>query len=247
MLKKTIVVTGACGGIGKAICKRFSDEGWRVVATDCIESESVECDDFLLIDLNILCDQAEYQQKNLTLLLSMVNKYPLNALVNNAATQVISQIEHLSINDWKKTLNVNLLAPFLFSKTLLPMLEKEGGTIVNIGSVHAQLTKPFFSAYSTSKAALGALTRAMAVELGGRVRVNAVMPAATATDMLKEGFSGNRHMYNDLEKMHPIGRVADPTEIADVVAFLASRQASFITGACVGVDGGISARLHDPE
>ncbi len=88
--------------------------------------------------------------------------------------------------------------------------------------------------------------QALAVDIGGKVRVNATNPAATATEMLMAGFSSNPGAYEELKDMHPIGRIADPEEIANVAVFLASDQASFITGSCIQVDGGISIRLHDP-
>ena len=93
--------------------------------------------------------------------------------------------EQLGLADWQETLDVNLMAPVAISRALLPQLKRQRGSIVHIGSIHSQLTKPGFTAYATSKAALAGLTRAMAVELGGSVRVNAIEPAAIATPMLE--------------------------------------------------------------
>jgi NAD(P)-dependent dehydrogenase (short-subunit alcohol dehydrogenase family) len=101
--------------------------------------------------------------------------------------------------------------------------------------------------YATSKAALVGLTRALAVDLGSRVRVNAINPAAVATPMLLDGFKGKEALYAALGGMHPLGRIAEPAEIAQVALFLASRKAAFITGAAFDVDGGILSRLHDPD
>jgi NAD(P)-dependent dehydrogenase (short-subunit alcohol dehydrogenase family) len=129
---------------------------------------------------------------------------------------------------------------------MLPDLEKARGSVVNISSVHATLTKPGFSAYATSKAALLGMTRALAVDLGPRVRVNCVTPAATDTPMLRAGFEGNPAELSALAAMHPSGRIATPEEIARVVLFLASDAASAITGAALAADGGIGGRLHDP-
>ena len=168
----------------------------------------------------------------------------VTALVNNAAVQVLGSADTLTIDDWRATLDVNLLAPFLLTQGLLPELERAGGSVVNVASVHAHLTKPGFVAYATSKAALVGLTRSLAVDLGSRVRVNAVLPAATATPMLLAGLGPGE--AGAVGAVHPLGRVARPEEIAAAVVYLASGAASFVSGAVLAVDGGIGARLHDP-
>ena len=108
---------------------------------------------------------------------------------HNGKDAVLGSFEQLSASDWHETMAVNLLAPVAISRALLPELKRQHGSIVHIGSIHSQLTKPGFTAYATSKAALAGLTRAMAVELGGSVRVNAIEPAAIATPMLAAGFA----------------------------------------------------------
>ena len=139
-----------------------------------------------------------------------------------------------------------MIAPFLLIQGLLPELKKAKGSVVNIASVHSISTKPGFVCYATSKTALVGLTKAMAVDLGPDVRINAICPGATATAMLLSGFEGKGQEFKQLSKMHPLERIAQPTEIADVALFLLSQQASFITGASLSVDGGIGVRLHDP-
>jgi NAD(P)-dependent dehydrogenase (short-subunit alcohol dehydrogenase family) len=143
-------------------------------------------------------------------------------------------------------MKVNAIVPFMLTKSFLPELKQASGSVVNIGSVHAQATKPGFIAYTTSKAALHGLTRALAVDLGPGVRINTLAPAATATEMLKAGFEGNPVGYGALEKVHPAGRIAEPEEIARIALFLVSEDAEFITGATLFADGGILSRLHDP-
>jgi NAD(P)-dependent dehydrogenase (short-subunit alcohol dehydrogenase family) len=143
-------------------------------------------------------------------------------------------------------LNVNLVAPFLLVQALLQELENANGSVINIASIHAQVTKPEFVCYATSKTALVGLTRSMAVDLGGRVRINSICPAAVSTPMLMAGFEGKDDRFKELSRMHPLGRIGTPDEIAQVALFLASPAASFITGAAINVDGGIGSRLHDP-
>jgi NAD(P)-dependent dehydrogenase (short-subunit alcohol dehydrogenase family) len=119
--------------------------------------------------------------------------------------------------------------------------------VINIASIHALLTKPRFSAYATSKSALIGLTRALAVELGGRVRVNAISPAAIATPMLESGFSEDPEGLNRLAAYHPSACIGVPDDVARAALCLAEVKGAFLNGAIVGVDGGIGARLHDPE
>ena len=138
------------------------------------------------------------------------------------------------------------MSPFFTTKHLLNFLEKKQGSVINIGSVHANLTKPGFVCYATSKSALIGLTNSMAVDLGPRLRINAINPAATATQMLLDGFKDKDDKYKELASNHPLKRIAEPCEIAKAALFLASDDASFITGSCIDIHGGIGRRLHDP-
>ncbi|HNC04229.1 MAG TPA: SDR family oxidoreductase, partial [Agitococcus sp.] len=155
-------------------------------------------------------------------------------------------VEQLTLESFQISQNVNVTAPFLLIKALLPELEKVKGSIINIASIHAQLTKPEFVAYATSKSALVGLTQALAVEVGARVRVNAISPAAIATPMLQAGFEGNAAAYTALKSHHPCGDIGVPEEVANLAVFLASNQARFINGANISINGAIGARLHDP-
>lgn len=117
--------------------------------------------------------------------------------------------------------------------------------MINISSIYARLTKANFVAYASSKAALSGMTRAMAVDLGGRVRVNAIEPAAIVTDMLKAGFAGAPERFAQLQDCHPQGRIGSPEEVAALAAAIASGELRFLHGACIAMEGG-SGRLHDP-
>lgn len=241
----TALITGAAGGIGRALCAEFKGAGYRVIATDVAGASGVSSDHFVEADLKAVsrdeaCLTRFVQQLNLP-------ASGLTVLVNNAAVQILNRTDMVSVQDWRDTLDVNVVAPFLLTQALLPYLEKAGGSVVNMGSVHAIATKPGFVCYATSKAALVGLTRALAVDLGGRIRVNAINPAAVATPMLLQGFKGKDAQFAALGGMHPLGRIAEPAEIAQAVLFLASRNAAFVTGAAFDVDGGILSRLHDPD
>lgn len=247
MWTKTALITGAAGAIGAALCRAFKDDGFRVIATDKTHPDPSCCDESIDIDLNALVEDAEYRDSAIRNIYEAIGDQRLDVLVNNAAIQVVASLDGLGIDDWRQSLNVNLLAPFLLIQGLLPCLKKASGSVVNIGSIHAKLTKPRFSCYATSKAALSGLTRCLAVELGSAVRINEITPAATETPMLLAGFDGRTDLLEALGAAHPMGRIASPDEIARVAVFLASEKASFITGASIPVDGGIGGRLHDPE
>jgi NAD(P)-dependent dehydrogenase (short-subunit alcohol dehydrogenase family) len=245
-LKKNILITGACGGIGKALCQEYKKEGHRVIAADLKTDETVDCDAFLPFDLSLMVRNEKYRTEILDKIFQLLEDDGLSALINNAAVQILNPTEQITVEDWHTTLDVNLIAPFILVQNLMPSLEKAQGNVLNISSVHATNTKPGFITYATSKTALVGLTRAMAVDLGPRVRVNALAPAATATPMLLAGFDGKFELFQQLSNMHPLGRIALPEEIAKVALFLTSPAAGFITGAVIAVDGGISGRLHDP-
>lgn len=245
--KPIVLVTGASGSIGRALVHSFSLSGYRVIATDLAgRPDGIKCWHYLTIDLQLLTTDQDYAQGILLELKKLISSDGLNTLVNNAAIQFLGGVDSLKTEDFNKTLNVNLIAPFVLTQALLPELEAVQGNVINISSVHARLTKPNFVAYATSKAALSGLTRAMAVDLGGRVRINAIEPAAIATEMLNSGFKDHPQMIGKLARCHPQGRIGTPEEIAALVLAVAGGEMKFVHGACIPIDGGISARLFDP-
>jgi NAD(P)-dependent dehydrogenase (short-subunit alcohol dehydrogenase family) len=244
--KKTVLITGAAGGIGCALADCFMRAGFYVVATDILACpQNLSCHSYLPIDLVRYVADEEYASEANTNLRRLLNNR-LDTLINNAATQILGGIGNLSRQDWQKTLNVNLLAAFFLAQEFWPDLEKFKGNIVNISSVHAKLTKKDFFAYSTSKAALSGMTRAMAVDLGGHIRVNAIEPAAIETEMLTHGFRGNPGFKDELIRCHPAGCIGVPDDVAKIALWLSSDDCQFIHGASIPIDGGITARLHDP-
>jgi len=244
-MQKNVLITGSNGGIGKALCLAFMDAGYFVIASDKVVGDCV-CDVFIQADIEALSSDVEYRNDIFSQIRKSLNNKSLFALINNAAIQILGKTEEIQIEHWRQTLDINLIAPFLIIQGLLPELKKGNGSVVNISSVHAINTKPGFICYATSKTALVGLTKAMAVDLGPNVRINAICPGATATPMLLSGFDGKHEEFKQLSKIHPLERIAEPKEIAQVALFLVSKQASFITGASLNVDGGISVRLHDP-
>lgn len=243
------LVTGANGGIGEAICEEFSANGYRVLGTDCQPEPIADlaCSHYLPLDLQAFVQDETVAEYFLAEVKALVKDGELHALINNAATQILGGVDSLTRNQWQTTLDVNLSAPFLLSQGLVKELEAAKGSIVNISSIHAKLTKKNFVAYATSKAALSGMTRAMAVDLGSYIRVNAIEPAAIETEMLKEGFVDKPDLYQQLQACHPGGCIGAPDEVACLCLLICNNKFAFMQGACINLDGGISGSLQDPD
>ena len=243
-MKQTVLITGACGGIGSALCDVFSAAGYAVIGIDKSVPESFP-HTVIPFDLQQVA-QSESSADKISGMVLERSGNRLDVLINNAAVQIIKPCDKLTRIDWASTLDINLLAPFWLTTLFLPELKAAKGSVVNIGSIHAKLTKRQFVAYATSKGALKTMTRAMALDLAPDVRVNAIEPAATNTPMLRAGFEVNPEGFEKLEYFHPLGRIAAPEEIGHLALFLAGQNASFITGAILPLDGGIGGCLSDP-
>ena len=241
---KTVVITGALGGIGSVLCRIFAENNYKVIGVDKKTSGNFN-QKLINYDISTIpSDKKAFADFTEEILYESDGK--IDCVVNNAALQIVKGIEELDWNDWEMTFQTNLFAPAFIVKAFLPQLRAAKGTVINISSIHASLTKKNFTAYSTSKGALVSLTRAMALDLAPDIRVNAVIPAATDTPMLREGFIGNDNGFALLGHYHPMDRIGKPEEIAEAVVFLASEKASFMTGTCIWVDGGIGGVLSDP-
>lgn len=245
---RVAIVTGAAGGIGAALVNEFSAHGYSVIATDIApQAIDMRCESYVEADLSRAVTDDSYANHIFSRLKELTKGRGLHALINNAAIQILGGVDALQREDWHQTLNVNLLAPFFLTQAMLPELEIARGCVINISSIHARLTKKNFVAYATSKAALSGMTRAMAVDLQDRVRVNAIEPAAIETEMLKAGFFNKTDLYSKLMSCHPLQRMGRTDEIANLAITLADDRMRFVHGATLSIDGGISARLYDPD
>lgn len=247
--QRIALVTGAEGGIGKAVVSLFLDKGWRVIGVDRRRSKKKLPDDYFAVEADISDpEQIESifrQAENVTNV--------LDAVINNAAIQVSKSILDTTAEEWDLTMASNLRSVFLGVKLAHPLLVTAGGgAIVNVSSVHAIATSANISAYAASKGGLLALTRAMAIEFAqNEIRVNAVLPGAVDTPMLrnsmKRGLFGNSTIDSRIDNLASKtvnGRVGTPREIANAIYFLADDdQSSFMTGQALVVDGGATARL----
>ena len=245
---KTVLVTGAGGGIGRACIHHFSEKGWRVVGVDRFDfgDDFPENGRFIKADISHP-DSVEqiFQEAR--------DFHPaLDALINNAAVQVAKPLVDTTVEEWDSVMASNLRSVFLFSKLAYPLLKANGGAVVNISSVHAIQTSANIAAYAASKGGMLALTRAMAIEFAvDNIRVNAVLPGAVDTPMLRAGL-GRGHLggsdvqerLDNLARKTVNGRVGTPAEIAHAIYFLAdNEQSSFMTGQALVIDGGATARL----
>ena len=246
--RKTVIITGACGAIGTALTVCFKEAGYFVAATDKKKTpgEGVKYDYYLSANLERTVHNTEYAQYIFQKIITASPPDSIHVLVNNAAVQILGGLDELCATDWHQTLDVNVVAPFVWAKGFAAEIEKDQGSIINIGSIHARLTKKGFVAYATSKAALAGMTRSLAVDVGSRIRVNAIEPAAIDTKMLKDGFKGNEEGYASLQNYHPLGRIGRAEEVGRLAVFLANKSVGFTHGATLSVDGAIGARLFDP-
>jgi NAD(P)-dependent dehydrogenase (short-subunit alcohol dehydrogenase family) len=247
--QRTMLITGAAGGIGRATVKLFTENGWRVIGVDRAEfGEPFPADGlFIRADISIPEQiQSIYQQAS-------AFTESLDAVVNNASIQVNKPMLEISVEEWDLVMASNLRSAFLGVKLAYPLLKAcGGGAIVNTSSVHAVATSVNITAYAASKGGLLALTRAMAIEFApDNIRANAVLPGAVDTPMLRDGL-GRGHLggasmverLDNLARKTVNGRIGQPSEIAHAIYFLAdSTQSSFMTGQALVVDGGATARL----
>lgn len=237
------IVTGAAGGIGQALVAAFDRAGWHVLTSDLLP---LSRPDHVVGNIGSCADPESTEGLRIIAAFRAMSNGRLKAIIHNAAHQVVCDSAALTGDDWQKTLSVNLLAPFWLTLAFTDELETNHGSMLAISSIHEKLTKPGFVAYATSKAALSGMVRALAVDLNGKVRCNAICPAAIATPMLRAGFDGRLEAFKQLEAHHPSGRIGLPDEVAQTALFMCSDAAGFMNGSCVDLSGGISARLHDP-
>lgn len=239
------IITGARGGVGAATCQLLSSKGLDVLGVD-RRPPPAEAPSWEYVHADIANGPALERE-----LRGRLGGRPVIALVNNAAVQDCASLEDLDDEAWTASLETNVGAAHQLTRMLAPSLRATRGAIVNVASVHALATTRGMAAYATSKAGLVAYTRVAALELAPEVRVNSVLPGAVSTRMLEDGLSRfatsedeRRQAVARLVERTPLARVGRPEEIAQVISFLLDGEvSSFITGASIIADGGVSARL----
>ncbi|MBW6473437.1 MAG: SDR family oxidoreductase [Anaerolineaceae bacterium] len=237
---RVMLITGAAGGMGRATVDLFNENGWIVIGVDRNEFGHSFPGNGLFIQADI-SDPTQLEE-----IYSSVRNFTvsLDAVINNAALQVVKPLLETTVDEWDAVMASNLRSVFLGAKLAYPLLKnKGGGAIVNVSSVHAIATSSGVGSYAASKGGLLALTRSMAIEFAqDNIRVNAILPGAVDTPMLSAHLDQIR--LENLAKRTVNGRIGMPSEIAHAIYFLADdEQSSFMTGQSIVVDGGATAKL----
>jgi NAD(P)-dependent dehydrogenase (short-subunit alcohol dehydrogenase family) len=246
MNDKVAVVTGASSGIGRATALLFASNGWSVVAFGRNESElhslrddSRDSDGSIRIHLG---DITEISHVDRLVSETIDNFGRIDALINAAGIIKSGNIEDTTLDDWDKMMNVNLRSAFYLMQKCVPHLAATKGNVVNVSSVTGTRAFPNVLAYCVSKSATDQLTRCTALELAPKgIRVNAVNPGVVVTNLHKRGGMSDEayeKFLDNAKNTHPIGRPGRPEEVADLIFYLASEKAAWITGATYEIDGG---------
>ncbi len=244
---KNVVITGGVGGIGQALVELFAGEGANVMFSDRSEEDCEDlCENLKRKGLDTFYFAGDLRQKTYCEALiaeAVVTFSGIDILVNNAGIIPRGNILETSDDMWFSSLDVNLTAAFYLCRAAIPkMQEAGGGAIVNVSSTWGVHPGPDHIAYCTSKAALAAFTRCLGRDHApDGIRVNAVCPNEVNTPMLRSGFLRRgidpENAIEELAKTVPLGHVAEPEEIADVIAFLASHDARYVCGEVIEVSG----------
>jgi len=246
---KVTIVTGAARGIGEATARRLHQEGGFVALLDLDEREgkAVAADLGEERALFVACDVAEEEQVAAAVAATVERFGRVDALVNNAGVNAYFDPERMTVEEWNRFMGVDLASAWLCSKHVLPELRRQGGgVIVNIASIHAHLTTRGMFPYAAAKSGMVGLTRSLALDLAPHgIRVVAICPGYVRTRLVEEGFVAAPDpaaAEAEAIAMQPLGRIADPPDIASVIAFALSDDAGIITGVALEADGGLSAR-----
>jgi hypothetical protein len=242
---RVAVVTGSTRGIGAGVAKRLADEGASVVVT----GRSRDAGEATVADIEDAGGEAVFVRADMrdpddivALFDATVEEFGrLDVLVNNAGVETNTGIEEATMDDWAFVVETDFRSFWLCAKAAAERMD--GGAIVNTSSNHAFLTMPGLFPYNAVKAGINGMTRAMALDLGPRIRVNTVNPGWVAIERTTEDM--DEEYREHLESIHPVGRVGTPADVAAAVAFLASEEAGYVTGTSLVVDGGRTAVMQD--
>lgn len=242
-MNKIALITGATSGIGNATLRKFIAEGFFVVGVGRNQNKLDELKNEFKDSIDVFRADVSKKEDRINLVEYLKSKkYELDVLVNSAGILRNGTIENTSLEAWNEMIETNLTSTFHLMNLCIPLLEKKKGSIVNVSSVTGLRSFPNILAYCVSKAGVDHLTRCAALELAPKgIRVNAVNPGVVVTNChLNSGM--DQETYNRFlehsKTTHPIGRVGKAEEIADLIFFLASEKAGWITGETIAIDGG---------
>jgi len=241
---KTVVITGGAKGIGAACAQTFFDAGANVAVLDVAKPE-MKLDDtrFLYLQCNVANAVEVAQNMN-----RIKERFgAIHFLINNAGIQRYGNVVETTEEAWDEVMNVNLKSYFLCSKYALPFIQKSGGgAVINMASVQAFVTQENVAAYAASKSAIIGLTRSIAIDFAPQIRCVAVCPGTIDTPMLQNAIELSPNpaaLLKECEDMHLVKRIGTAKEMAALVKFLCSDDASFITGEAIRVDGGLGIKI----
>lgn len=248
-----VIVTGAAGGIGSATVENLVNQGIFVFAVDKNSEELskilASIDPRGALTQAIASDVTSEKECQEVCEIAKRKGIRVKGLVNNAAVGAFNMtVESTSFEDWQRIISINLTSLFLMAKSALPLIRSAGGgAVVNISSIHAYATSPGVAPYAAAKGGVLTLTKTMALDLApDNIRVICIIPGATDTPMLRQHAERAGKTLAELgfpSSENAIGRIAQPEEVADVIAFALSKGASFITGSSLIPDGGILAKF----
>ena len=245
--KGVAIVTGAGSGIGRATAVRLASDGYNVILAGRRESALTETAALIGVDggaMVITCDVTAVDAVRSMVALTTEAFGRIDVVVNNAGISRTAEFSKVDIRDWREVMAADVESIVLVTQAALPGLLESGGSVVNVASVAGLGGDPRMTMYNAAKGAVVNLTRSLAVELAPQgVRVNAVAPSLTLTDAVAD------IPHDDLAEFVrriPMGRAAQPAEIADVIAFLAGPDSRFVTGVVLPVDGGLRASSGQP-
>lgn len=243
---KSVLVTGAGSGIGRATAVRFAAEGARVVIADINERGLEETATSIRNDGGTvkvkMCDVSKPDAVKDTVAFAVKEHGGLYALANVAGIGGFQRTTEVTFEQWNRFISINLTGTFLMCQAAIPHILVSTGAIVNTGSVAGIKSHPYSAAYCASKGGVVLMTKALAVEYGRKgVRINVVCPGGVETPLIKEFKLPEGVSQAALSRIMPLGRLGKPEEVAGTIAFLASEDAAYINGSAIVVDGGMTA------
>jgi len=249
--ERVAVITGAGSGIGRACAREFAKEGARVVAADILPAAAAETVDLIRAAGGtaraVVTDVASPESVQALVAETLGAFSQVHVLLNNAAIQVNKTVEDTTIEEWNREIAVNLGGVFLCSKFFIPHLRKTRGAIVSMSSVNGFFVEPMCAGYCATKAAIMGLTKAMAIDHGkDGIRVNCICPGYIDAGLAEGYFEAQPDpaaARASAGKLHALWRIGRPEEVARAAIFLASDEASFVTGSAMVVDGGFGSGL----
>jgi NAD(P)-dependent dehydrogenase (short-subunit alcohol dehydrogenase family) len=246
-MSRTVLITGAASGLGLAMAERFAAEHYSVVGLDLDGAAVHQAMERLAAasgvrTLALAASVADEQAVEDAFSKAWAEAGPIHVVINNAGLSCNKPSLDLSLAEWQRAMDVNLTGVFLCARAAGRRMQDHGGAIINMSSMYGVVAAPDRAAYCATKSGVAMLTRVLAIEWAAMgIRVNAIAPGYVRTQLLEDLIGQGRVDADALARRTPLGRLGTPAEIADMALFLASGNASFVTGQVVGVDGGWSA------